>query len=48
MRSGGLWIPELIGSNPDYGLSGHWQATRGNGPQVGWLSNKRSPLGGLL
>ena len=34
---GGLGIPERIGSNTDYGLSGNWASTRGNGPLVGWL-----------
>ena len=47
-RSGGLGIHERIGSNTDYGLSGDWASTRGNGPQVGGLSDRRSPLGGLL
>ena len=46
--SGGLEIPERMGSNPGYGLSGDWASTRGNGFQVGGLSDKRSPLGDLL
>ena len=44
----GLGFPEGIGSNPDYGLSGDQASTRGNGSQVGGLSYRRSPLGGLL
>ena len=48
LRSGGLGITERIGSNPDYDLSGDWVSTRGNGPQVGGLSNRRFSLGGLL
>ena len=48
LRSGGLGIPERIGSNTDYGLSGNWACTRGNGPLAGGLSDKRPPLGGLL
>ena len=35
-------------SNADYGASGDWASTRGNGSQVGGLSDGRSPLGGLL
>ena len=37
LRSGGLGIPERIGTNTDYGLSEDWASTRGNGPQVGGL-----------
>ena len=48
LRSGGLGIPECIGSNTDYGLSGDWASTRDNGPQLGGLSDWRSALGGLL
>ena len=44
----GLGVPERIGgSNADYGLSGDWASTRGNGPQVSGLSD-RSPIGDLL
>ena len=46
--SGGLGIPERMGSNLDYGLSGDWASTRGNGSQVGGLSDRLSLLGGLL
>ena len=48
LRSGGLGIPERMGSNPGYGLSEDWASTRGNDPQVGGLSDRRSPLGDLL
>ena len=48
LRSGCLGIPECIGSNTDYGLSGNWASTRGNSPLVGGLSDRRPPLGGLL
>ena len=48
VRSGGLGISERMGSNPDYGLRGVWASTRGNGPQVDGLSDRRSPLSGLL
>ena len=48
LRSGGLGIPERIGSNTDYGLSGDWASTRGNGLKVGELSDRRPPLGGVL
>ena len=48
MRSEGLGIPERMGSNPDYGMTGDWASTRGNGSQVGGLSDRRFPLGGLL
>ena len=48
LRPGGLGIPERIGSNTDYGLSGYWGCTRGKGSQVGGLSDRRSPLGGLI
>ena len=48
LRSAGLGIPESIGSNTDYGLSGNLASTRGNGPLVGGLSDRRPPLGGLL
>ena len=46
LRSGGLRIPEHMGSNPGYG--GDLASTRGNGPEVSGLSDKRSLLGGLL
>ena len=48
LRSGGLGIPELIGSNTEYGLSGDWASTRVNGPRVGGLSDRWPPLGGVL
>ena len=48
LRSGGLGIPEHIGSNTDYGLSRNWASTRVNSPLVGGLSDRRPPLVGLL
>ena len=48
LRSGGLGIPERLGSNTGYGLSGNWASTRGNDSLVGGLSDRRPPLGGLL
>ena len=48
LRSGGLGIPERIGSNTDYDLSGNWASTRGTGSLVGGLSHRRPPLGGFL
>ena len=48
LHSGGLGIPERIGSYIDYGLSGNWASTRGNGSLVAGLSDSRSPLGCLL
>ena len=43
-----LGIPECMGSNLGHGLSGDWASTRGDGSQMGGLSNGRSPLGGIL
>ena len=48
LRSGGLGIPEIMGSNTDYGLSGDWASTRVNGPRVDGLSDRWPPLGGVL
>ena len=48
LRSGGLGIPERIGSNTDYGLSGDWASTRGNGSQIRGFSDRRSPFGNPL
>ena len=48
LRSGGLGIPERIGSNTDFGLSGDWASTHGNSPKVGGHSDRRPPLGGVL
>ena len=42
-----LGIPEHMGLNPDYSVSGDWASTWGNSYQVGGLSD-RSPLGNLL
>ena len=36
------------GSNTDYGWSGKWASTLGNGSKVGGLSDGRSPFGGFL
>ena len=44
LRFGNLGIPERIGSNPGHGLKGDWVSTRGNGSQMGGLSD-RFPLG---
>ena len=48
LRAGDLGIPKRIGSNPDYDLIEDLESTQGNGPQVSGLSDRRSPLGGLL
>ena len=48
MHSGGLEIPKCTASNPGHGLRGDWTSTRGDGFQMGGLSDRRSPLGGLL
>ena len=44
----GRGIPKCMGSNPGHILSGDWASTRGNSSQMGELSDRRSPLGGLL
>ena len=41
-------ILERTGSNPGHGLCGDWASIRCNGFQVGGLSDRRYPLGGLL
>ena len=48
LASGGLGIPERMGSNPGYGLSEDWASTRGNGSQVVGFQIRGVPLGGLL
>ena len=37
-----------LGSKPGHGLSGDWASTCGSGSQMDGLSDRRSPLGGLL
>ena len=48
LRFGGCGIPVHMGLNPGHGLRGDWPSTQGNGFQMGGLSDRRSPLGGLL
>ena len=48
LRFGGPGIPERMGSIPRNGLSGDLASNQGNGSQMGGLSDRRSPLGGLL
>ena len=46
-----LWgqdIPEHMGLNPGHSPREHLTSTCGNGSEVGGLSDRRSPLGGLL
>ena len=47
-RFGSLGISECMGSNPGHNLRGDWASTRGNSSEMGELSGRRSPLGGLL
>ena len=48
VRSGGREIPRHTSSNPGHGPKGGWASTQGNGSQMDWLSDRKSPLDGLL
>ena len=41
-------MPFTAGSDPGHGLRADWASTLGNGSQIGELSGRKSPLGGLL
>ena len=40
-------MPKRTGSNPSHSLRGDWASTWGNGSQMGGVSDRRAPLGGL-
>ena len=48
MCSGDREIHKHKGSNPSHGRRGDWASTRGNGSKMSRLSDRRSPLDGLL
>ena len=48
LHFGGLGILEHTGSNPGHSVSGDCESTWGSGSQMCGLSDRRTPLGGLL